>query len=111
VLVATGLPRDHPTRAALERVETGAMAVELALSTINERRLGDAAAPLERSGLFKAAKWLVRAGMGLRVARRGSHATSLAYLAAGLCFRFAWVKAGPPSARDDEAVARMAREP
>src|SRR4051812_24912291 len=94
VLVATGLPRDHPTRVALERVETGAMAVELALSTINERRLGDDAEPLRRGTLFKTAKWLVRLGMGLRVARRARHATSVSYLAAGLCFRYAWVKAG-----------------
>jgi hypothetical protein len=30
-------------------------------------------------------------------------------MAAALCFRFAWVLAGRSSARDDEAVARMAR--
>jgi hypothetical protein len=30
-------------------------------------------------------------------------------MAAALCFRFAWVAAGPASARDNEAVARMAR--
>jgi hypothetical protein len=34
---------------------------------------------------------------------------SLCYLGAGLCFRYAWVGAGKTSARDDEAVARMAR--
>ena len=47
-----------------------------------------------------------------RCARRPSpRATSAAscFLAAGLCFRSAWVGAGPPSARDDEAVALMAR--
>jgi hypothetical protein len=34
---------------------------------------------------------------------------SFVYLAAGLAFRFAWVQAGKASARDDEAVALMAR--
>jgi len=36
---------------------------------------------------------------------------SVAYLAAGLLFRFAWVRAGQASASDDEAVATVAREP
>jgi uncharacterized protein YqgC (DUF456 family) len=116
-LVACGLPDGHPTREALGRVETGAMAAELVLSEINERRLGRLAHGLEqgRPGrLFRAGKWLARAGMGLRLVRRRAgppahHVGSACYLAAGLCFRFAWVGAGPPSARDDEAVARMAR--
>jgi formate-dependent nitrite reductase membrane component NrfD len=119
VLVATGLPAGHPTREALGRVETGAMAAELALSTINEQRLGHLAHALEdgRPGRFlKAAKWLVRGGLTLRLVRRRAgpvahHVASVAYLAAGLCFRFAWVTAGPRSALDDEAVARAARAP
>jgi hypothetical protein len=56
----------------------------------------------------------VRAGLGLRLARRRGgpavhHVASACYLAAGLCFRYAWVEAGKPSAGDDEAVARTAR--
>jgi formate-dependent nitrite reductase membrane component NrfD len=117
VLVATGLPVGHPTREALGRVETGAMTAELLLSTVNEHRLGRLAHALEEGtpGRFlRAAKWLVRGGLALRLARRrggpaAHHVASVAYLAAGLCFRFAWVTAGPPSARDDEAVVRMAR--
>jgi formate-dependent nitrite reductase membrane component NrfD len=118
VLVATGtLPVGHPTREALGRVETGAMTAELILSEINRHRLGRLGDALEqgRAGkVFTAAKWLVRGGLGLRLARRRGgpavhHVASACYLAAGLCFRFAWVAAGPNSARDDEAVARMAR--
>src|SRR5438874_482207 len=40
VLAATGLAEDHPTRTALRRIENRALAVELALSAVNERRLG-----------------------------------------------------------------------
>ena len=117
VLVASGLPVGHPTRHALGRVETGAIAAELLLSTINERKLGPLAKGLEsgRPGrLFKAAKWSVRTGLALRLARRRGgpwihHLASVLYLAAGLMFRYAWVGAGPLSARDDRAVARMAR--
>jgi hypothetical protein len=119
VLVAAGLPRDHPTRRALGRVETGAMAAELALSTVNERRLGRLSRSLHegRGGrLFRAAKWGVRAGLALRAGRgRGGpavhHLASALFLGAGLAFRYAWVEAGKHSARDDEAVACMAREP
>jgi hypothetical protein len=116
-LAALGLPADHPTRRALGRVEMGAMTAELALSIINERRLGPLAHALDqgRPGkLFKAAKWSVRAGLALQLLRsRGGpstgHAASLLYLAAGLMFRYAWVGAGPLSARDDRQVAAMAR--
>ena len=116
-LVATGLPVGHPTRRALGTVETGAMAAELVLSIVNERRLGPLASGLEtgRPGkLFKAAKWAVRGGLALRFAReRGGpgvhHLASLMYLAAGLLFRYAWVGAGRLSARDDRAVAEMHR--
>jgi len=118
VLAATGLPVGHPTRIALGHVESGAMAVELLLSQVNERNLGPLSDGLEegRSGtLFRAAKWSVRAGLALRLARRrggpwAHHLASGLYLAAGLMFRYAWVGAGPPSAKNDRVVARMARE-
>jgi formate-dependent nitrite reductase membrane component NrfD len=117
VLAARGLPVGHPTRTALGRVEMGAMASELALSTINERRLGPLAAGLDRGlpgKLFRAAKWSVRGGLALQLLRRrrgpkANHVASLLYLAAGLLFRYAWVGAGKLSARDDENVAEMAR--
>jgi hypothetical protein len=115
VLVATGLPAGHPTREALGRVEAGAMAAELVLSEINEHRLGRLADALRDGSpgrLFGAARWLARTGLALGVARRrpaAQHAASACYLLAGLCFRYAWVTAGPGSARDDEGVARMAR--
>jgi hypothetical protein len=118
VLSVTGVPPGHRTREALARVETGAMTAELILSTVNERRLGPLAGALEdgRPGrLLRAAKWLVRLGLASRLAhgpRAGAvhHAASAAYLAAGLCFRFAWVGAGRASAADDAAVARTARD-
>jgi cytochrome b len=52
--------------------------------------------------------------LALRLAhRRGGawtqHLSSTLFLAAGLAFRLGWVGAGPASARDDEAVALMAR--
>lgn len=117
VLVARGLPDNHPTRNALGTIETGAMLTELALSLVNERRLGRAAKPLHegRSGrLFKAAELAVGTGLALRLLRgrlgRRSHdVASLLYLAGGLAFRYGWVEAGRASATDDEAVARMAR--
>jgi len=119
VLAATGVPTGHPTRTALGRVEAGAMAAELLLSSLNERRLGGLAEPLDegRPGrLFRFAKWSVRGGLALRLARkRGGpavhHLASVLYLAAGLAFRYAWVGAGGTSAGDDEAVARAARVP
>jgi formate-dependent nitrite reductase membrane component NrfD len=111
VLRATGTRPDHPTCVALGHVQAGAMGAELALSVVNERRLGSLGKPLEKSRWMKAAKWLVRAGLALQAGRRDtlSHAASVAYLAAGLLFRYAWVKAGPVSAGDDRAVAEMAR--
>src|SRR6185503_7475284 len=116
-LVATGMPEGHPTREALGRVEGGAMAAELLLSEINEQRLGHLAHAFRdgRSGRwFSAAKWLARTGMALRLARRRGgpwthHVASGCYMAAALCFRYAWVQAGPISAADDEAVAQTAR--
>jgi formate-dependent nitrite reductase membrane component NrfD len=118
-LVATGRrPVGHPTRVALNRLEAGAMLAELALSAINERRLGRAGHALSegRPGrLFRAAQCLVGAGVALnllgvrRVGVPGQNVASALYLAGGLAFRFAWVEAGKASARDDEAVALMAR--
>ena len=116
-LAARGLPVGHPTRNALGHVEMGAMAAELTLSIVNERRLGPLAGGLEegRPGkLFKGAKWAVRTGLALRLFRaRGGpwthHLASVLYLLAGLMFRYAWVGAGPRSARDDRVVAEMAR--
>jgi hypothetical protein len=114
-LSAAGVEREHPTRRALARVETVAMVVELGLSTVNERRLGPLGGALTsgRPGrLFRAAKWSVRAGLALRAARGvpgAQHAASALFLAAGLLFRYGWVGAGPPSARDDRAVAEMHR--
>ena len=116
-LVAAGLPEGHPTRTALGRVETGAMTAELLLSEVNERRLGDLGAALEHGTPgreFRAAKWLVRAGLSLRLVRartgRPAHdVASVMYLLAGLLFRYAWVGAGRHSAQDDDAVAKTAR--
>jgi formate-dependent nitrite reductase membrane component NrfD len=116
-LVGTGLPSGHPTREALGRVETGAMATELILSQVNEVRLGRLSEALETGPAGRwmtSAKWLVRTGITLRLARaRGGpwthHVASACYLGAALCFRYGWVTAGRQSARDDEAVARMAR--
>jgi formate-dependent nitrite reductase membrane component NrfD len=117
-LVACGLPEGHPTRRALGTVETAAMAAELVLSEVNERRLGpELAAGLEhgRPGRqFTAAKWLVRSGLALQLVRsragRPAHdVASVQYLIAGLLFRLAWVGAGKASGEDDVAVARNAR--
>ena len=118
-LAASGTPPGHPSRVALGTVETAAMAAELALSEINERRLGPLGDQLRRGrpgGLFRGARWTVLAGLSLRAARRRGgpwthHVASVLYLAAGLAYRFAWVGAGKTSAADDEAVALNARRP
>jgi formate-dependent nitrite reductase membrane component NrfD len=118
VLVASGLPHKHPTRRALGTLETASMVAELSISALGERRLGDAAQALDRGrpGLyFRTAKSLVAVGLALRlVARRTGprehELASVAYLAAGLLFRFAWVYAGRASASDDEVVAAVAHE-
>lgn len=119
VLAATGQrSAGHPTRIALNRLAAGAMLAELTLSTVNERRLGRAGHVLSegRSGrLFRIAKWLAGTGVALNLlgARRtrplGQHMASVLYLAGGLAFRMAWLEAGRASARDDDAVALMAR--
>jgi formate-dependent nitrite reductase membrane component NrfD len=116
-LVASGLPDGHPTRIALGRVETGAMAAELILSELNHRRLGDLGPALEhgRPGLvFRLAKTLVAGGLlshliRKRYGRRVHDVASVMYLLAGLCFRYAWVGAGKLSAGDHVAVAKTAR--
>jgi formate-dependent nitrite reductase membrane component NrfD len=116
-LVATGVREGHPTRIALGRVETGAIATELVLSEINARRLGPVGNALDEGAagkLFKGAKWGVRAGLALRLLRNrlgpGSHhVASALYLGAGLASRYAWVVAGRSSACDDRAVAETAR--
>ena len=117
VLVATGVPAEHPTRRALGDLETLAMTAELVLSEVNERRLGELAEGMEhgRPGkLFKFARGAVIAGLATRLVpgRAGAaarHAASVGFLLAGLAYRFAWVEAGKANAADDEVVARMAR--
>jgi len=94
------------------------MFAELALSSLNERRLGPLAGALHRGvagHLFRGAKLAAVAGLAIRPLRRtlgppAEHAAAILYLAAGLAFRYAWVMGGKASAADDEAVARMARE-
>ena len=116
-LVACGLPEEHPTRRALGTVETAAMGIELVLSSLNERRLGDIAPALDVGApgkQFKAAKWLVRAGLGLhfvrgRAGRPAHDLASVLYLVAGMLFRYAWVEAGKLSAHDHTTVAKTGR--
>jgi len=116
-LVAAGLERGHPTDRALGTLADGAMVTELALSTLNERRLRHAAAAMRggRAGaLFALARGAVGAGLLLRRARgplgpRADDAASVLFLAGGLAFRYAWLEAGVASAHDDEAAARMGR--
>ncbi|HWF73817.1 MAG TPA: NrfD/PsrC family molybdoenzyme membrane anchor subunit [Solirubrobacteraceae bacterium] len=117
-LAALGQAEDHPTHVALARMEAGAILAELALSTINERRLGRAGEALAHgtpARLSRIAKTLVSSGLLLPLIARGrarrpaQNVASLLYLAGGLAFRFAWVEAGKASAHDDDAVALMAR--
>jgi formate-dependent nitrite reductase membrane component NrfD len=107
---ATG-ESEETTRRALNRVQAAAMAAELALSIVNDKRLGDVGAPLHASKVMKGAKWAARAGLALQATRRPklAHAASVIHLAAGLAFRFAWVRAGHVSALDDRGVAEEAR--
>jgi formate-dependent nitrite reductase membrane component NrfD len=114
-LAGSGMRPGHPTRAALARVENGAMAAELIISEINHRRLGRLASGLDEGAgarWFRAAQWFARGGLTLRFAGRGpaEHGTSLLFMASALCVRFAWVRSGRSSAQDDETVARVARE-
>lgn len=118
VLEATGSDPEGATCRALSTVENGAMGAELALSSINERRLGPLAHGLDegRPGLlYKAAKWSVEAGLGVRLATRRRripgvrNGSSLLFMAAALLFRYAWVGAGRHNASEDRVVAEMAR--
>jgi formate-dependent nitrite reductase membrane component NrfD len=102
------LQRGGPARTALGRVEFAAMASELVLTGINERRLGPVKRHLEHHRAFKAATWATRIGLVWRALRRDD-VPSLLFLLAALGYRFAWVEGGIASAHDDEAVARMAR--
>ena len=112
----SGVESGHPTRIALRHVQAGAMTAELALSMVNERRLGSHARAAARQPQDEVGQAARHAGLGLQFLRgrdapRGAgHAASVLYLLAGLLFRYAWVEAGPVSARDDRAVAEMARE-
>jgi formate-dependent nitrite reductase membrane component NrfD len=117
-LVASGLPKRHPTRTALGTLETASMLTELALSAINERHAGSAGGALTSGSAgrtYRLAQALVFAGLSTRVVGRRSgesrlhDAASVMYLAAGLAFRFAWIQAGRASAADHEAVVTMAR--
>jgi formate-dependent nitrite reductase membrane component NrfD len=116
-LVATGVREGDPARQAIGVVETGAIAAELVLSTVNQRRLGEAGRPLSAGApgrLFKLAKGAVLSGLALRLARRPGnpatqHAASALFLAGGLAFRYAWIAAGRASAADHQAVAQDAR--
>jgi hypothetical protein len=119
VLAATEQrPVGHPTRIALNRLAAGSALAELTLSIVNERRLGRAGHVLSEGKpgrLFRTAKWLAWTGVALnlldprRTRPLGQHTASILYLAGGLVFRLAWLEAGKASARDDEAVALMAR--
>ena len=118
VLVARGLPEDHPTSNALSTIETASILSELTLSVINHRRLGGTARSLldGRPGRFyRLARASVVIGLGSRLLgrsseRRAAHnVASALYLAGGLAFRFAWVDAGKASAADHEDVAAVAR--
>jgi formate-dependent nitrite reductase membrane component NrfD len=119
VLVARGLPEDHPTRSALRAVQTTSILAELTLSRVNESRLGRTAESLQRGlpgVLYRSAQGAVIGGLALQVAtrrREGSRlhdVASLLFLAGGLAFRFAWVYGGRMSASDDDAVASAARD-
>ncbi len=112
-LVASGLPDGHPTGRALARLQAVAMGAEITLSQVNERRLGRIGKALD-GRLFTTAKALVNVGFVLqagsrRLGPRSQDAASVAYLAAGLAFRMAWIEAGRKSAADHEAVALTAR--
>jgi DMSO reductase anchor subunit len=123
-LAATGVPRrSAPTQGALAALESAAMAAELLLSALNDRRLGIAGRALEsgRPGRFlKIARALNGAGLATRLARalrprRGPAVAddlpSALFLAAAVLYRLGWVSAGRPSALDHEAVAAFARDP
>ena len=116
--LALAAPREDPTSGGLAALEAMAMAGELVLSALNDRRLGIAGRALEsgRPGrLLKVARALTAGGLAVRLAgRRGGvvvdHMPSVLFLAAALAYRFGWVAAGRDSALDHEAVAALARQ-
>lgn len=116
-LVARGLPDEHATRNALSTLETAALLAEMTLTSLAERRLGDAATVMERGRpglLFRTARGLVVAGLSLRAlirtaGPRADDVSSVLYLVAGLAFRYAWLEAGKASAADDAVVAATGR--
>jgi formate-dependent nitrite reductase membrane component NrfD len=118
-LSRTGRPQDDPSHVALSRLQTGAIVMELALSTANEVRLsrfGDINPRGAPRVFFRVAEASVVTGLALPalVRRPGArrivqNLSSVLYLAGGLAFRLAWVHAGRASARDDASVALTAR--
>ena len=117
-LRASGLPDGHPTNAALSAVETAAIAAELALSTVNERGIGNAARALHRGTpgrVYRVAQAAVLAGLAAQaVARRLrqprlQNLASVAYMTGALAFRVAWVEGGKQSVVDNEAATEMGR--
>jgi formate-dependent nitrite reductase membrane component NrfD len=117
LLVASGIPKGHPTRIALGSVETASIVTELALSRINSRRLGRLSDAMHhgRPGLFfRLAETAVTVGVSTRLVARRSppwlhNLASGLYLLGALGFRYAWVEAGKASADDHAGVAAMGR--
>ena len=120
-LVAAGPARGPPdARRARPRRDRRDGRRAAAVSTFNERRLGDARRPASSDGqpgsMFRAAKWLVRAGLALRFVARAHRPPGARRGERPLPARRAAVplrvgRRGPAqSARDDEVVAEMARE-
>ena len=118
-MAVAGQPKDHPTRRALGRLEGAGILTELTLSMVNERRprarrrgllAGQAAPPVShREAARRGRARTERARPAPFQDACRARVPACLYLAGGLAFRFAWVEAGKASARDDEAVALMAR--
>ena len=113
-LAATGTASATPRARRWARSRPPPMAMELGLSTVNEKppgppgRAAGAGPARARSSRWPsgacAPAWRCasRASAG---ARGRTTLASVLYLLGGLAFRFAWVGAGRTSAGDDEAVA------
>ncbi len=116
-LSAAGLHPNHATSRALRWLAGTAISCELALSAINERRLGALSSPLRRGRpgwMYRAAQTSVLLGLAAQLAarsgaRRAEDAASVLYLGGGLAYRYAWVYAGRDSAADPTAAAAMGR--
>ena len=113
-----GMPEGHPTREALGRVESGAMAAELMLSAVNEHRLGRLGEVLDdgRPGRLLPRREVARARRADPAAgpppRRAVDPPRGELLLPGwrpCASASPGSGAGRASAHDDEAVARMAR--